>query len=167
MVLIMVMMVLMMMVVAIITVMFAMVLIIFNHSSRFYIPSEWLESERKPSVGTIQHCTDVTKGSVSYSPNAETMLWSIPKLSFDPCRHFYLNGKPLATLNTLFESPSCCKAQEMVKVPVEMDFFTKGSPQSSEVEVTNMKLGLKSFGKFKTRYTSMYRIIIPVTSSIA
>jgi hypothetical protein len=153
------MMMMMMVVVMIITVMLAMVLIIFNHSSRFYIPSEWLESERKPSV--------VTKGSISYSPNAETMLWSIPKLSFNPCRHFYLNGKPLATLNTLFESPSCCKAQEMVKVPVEMDFFTKGCPQSSEIEVTNMKLGLKSFGKFKTRYTSMYRIRIPVTSSIA
>ena len=134
-----------------------------NITLRFYIPSEWLETAEKDAEKSLQHCTNVSKGNVSYGSNAETMLWSIPKLSFNPCRNYYLSGKPLATLNSQFQPPPCSNTEELVKVPVAMVFYTKGSPQSSEVAITSMKLGVKSFGKFKTSYTSLYRVTIPLT----
>lgn len=133
------------------------------HSFRFYIPSVCLEAEGKPAVQAIQHCTNVTKGNVSYNSNVEMMLWSIPKLSFNPCRNFYLTGKALAQLSARFEPRSCCNTQEITKFPVEMDFLAEGNARSSEVAVANMKLGVKSFGKFKTTYSSSYRIKIPVS----
>ncbi|XP_028402939.1 stonin-2-like [Dendronephthya gigantea] len=134
-----------------------------NITLRFYIPSEWLETEGKRSVQTIQHCTNVTKGNVSYNSSVETMLWSIPKLSFNPCRNFHLTGKPLAQLSTRLEAPSGSNTQEITKFPAEMDFNAEGNARSSEVRIASMKLGVKSFGKFKTSYSSLYRIKIPVS----
>ena len=134
-----------------------------NITLRFYIPSEWLETDEKDAEKSLQRCTSVTKGNVSYGSNAETMLWSIPKLSFNPCRNYFQNGKPLATLNSQFRPPPCSEAEELVKVPVGVDFHAKGSAQSSGVAITSMKLGVKSFGKFKTSYTSLYRVTIPLT----
>ena len=127
------------------------------------MPLEYFETEKISSVQTIQHCTNVTKGSVSYSENAEAMVWLIPKLSFNPYRNFYLTGKPLATLNSLVKLPSFCQARDLAQVPVEMDFCTKASAQSSDVAIPNLKLDLKTFRKFKTSYAAMYHVKIPVT----
>lgn len=130
----------------------------------YYVPSEWFETERIHAAKIVQQSTDVTKGSVSYSSNAETMFWHIPKLSLSsPYRYFFLTGKPLATLSTMLKPPSHVYIREMVKVPAQMRFYTKYSARSSEIEIASMKLDLKLFEKFKSCFTSVHRIQFPIS----
>lgn len=131
---------------------------------RFHVPPSWLQSGKKSREKVVQQSASVSKGKVRYSSTNETMLWSIHKL---PLQHksCHRNEKPSASLSVNFKPAVPSNPEQIFKMPVEMDFAMSGKSIASEVSISGMTMWDRKFEDFKTQYSSIFRILVPVEVS--